>query len=118
MYTSGCSRDHTARVLNDVAGTGAALDRDVAETRVDSNVDSVEVVERAADVVGERQEVIDLLELARFHVTERQWVAAAAREAGIAWHVVDECIEVGRRPCTVDRDRQVSPAPANVVHFD
>src|SRR5206468_9817702 len=45
-------RDHAARVLDDVAGAGAALERDVAQTRVHREVDAVEVVEGAAGIVG------------------------------------------------------------------
>src|SRR4029453_15055678 len=59
------SLDHTTPVLDDVAGAGAALERDVAQTRVDRDVDAVEVVRRAADVVGEGEEVVDLLEFPR-----------------------------------------------------
>ena len=47
-------RGHAALVLDDVPGAGAALDRHVAQARVHREVDAVEVVEGAADVVGER----------------------------------------------------------------
>ena len=90
----------------------------LAQACVHREVDAVERVVGAADVVGERQEVVDLLELRGLHVVERQRVPAAARQLRILRHVVDERIEVGRRPRAVDRGRQVSPAPPDVVDFD
>ena len=111
-------RDHAARVLDDVAGAGAALDRDGAQTRVHGHVDTVEAVKGAADLVGERKPVPDLLDLPRLHVAEGQRIAAAARQPGIARHVVDERVEVGGRPRIVDGGRQVSPAPPDVVNLE
>ena len=59
-----------------------------------------------------------LLNFAGLHVVERQRVPAAARQPESCRHVVDERVEVGRRPGAVDRGLQVAPAPPDVVDFD
>src|SRR6185503_13542094 len=104
------SLDHTAPVLDDVAGAGAALERDVAQTRVDRDVDAVEVV-------GEGEEVVDLLVLRRLDVAERHRIAPAAWQPAILRHVEHKRVEISRRPRTVDRGGQVTPGPADVVHL-
>ena len=110
--------DHAARVFHDVPRAEPALERHLAHARVQHEVDTVERVGGAADAVGERQVVVDLLELRGFHVIERQRVPAAARQLRILRHVVHERIEVGRCPRAVDRGRQVAPAPPDVVELD
>jgi hypothetical protein len=85
------------------------------QTGVHRDVHAVEGVRRAADVVGEGQVVVDLLVLRRLDVAERHRIAPAAWQPAILRHVEHKRVEVGRRPRTVDRGRQVSPAPADVV---
>ena len=66
MYISGMLRDHSAFVLDDVAGAGATLDGHVAQARVDADVHAVEGVGGAADVVGESLEVVEIPNFAGF----------------------------------------------------
>src|SRR4030095_6739952 len=63
-------RHQTAFVFNDVASTGPALDRDVAQARGGTHVDAVERVRHAPEVVRERLVVVDNPELARLHIDE------------------------------------------------
>src|SRR5215475_10523023 len=60
--------DNAAGVLDDVPAARAALDRNGAQTCVHGDVEAVEIIKGAAHVVGERQEVIGLLELCLFDV--------------------------------------------------
>ena len=115
----GILRDHAAGVLDDVAGAGAALERDGAQTRVHGHIDAIERVVGAADLVGEREPVPGSAgAFVRLHVAERQWIATAARQAGIAGNVVDERVEVGSRPRIVDHGGKVPPAPPDVVDLE
>src|SRR5512133_1240149 len=81
-----------ARVLDDVPGARSTLERNVTQARVDGEIDAVEFVRGSAHVVSEGQEVIDLLELGRLHVIERQRVPAAAGQLRIIRHIEDERI--------------------------
>src|SRR5215475_11054485 len=60
--------DDAAGVFDDVPAARAALDGNSAQTCVHGDVEAVEIIKGAAHVVGERQEVIGLLELCLFDV--------------------------------------------------
>ncbi len=108
---------HAAIVLDDIPCAESALDRQIAHAGVDHKVDAIEVIEGAADVIGEGQEVIELSEFCGFHVVERQRLSRIAPEQRVVRHVVHEGVEVGRRERPVDRGLEVAPASPDVIDF-
>src|SRR5262245_5063092 len=64
------SLDDTTPVLDDIARARAALERHGLQTGVHRDVHAVELVGRAADVVSEGEEVVDLLVLRGLDVAE------------------------------------------------
>src|SRR5262245_54350548 len=106
---------HAALVLDDVPRAGPTLYREVLEAHTYRDIDAVEAVVAAADVVVERAEVVELVDLGRIHIVERQRVAAAVREQRVQRHLVRERIEIGRRESAVDRGLQVAPAAPDVI---
>ena len=106
--TSGCVRDDGAGVLRDLAGADAAAKRQVAQPRIRVEVEAVEHLALAAEVVGRRHVGVDLAELVRIDVAEAAERLAAVGQPRIDRHRDAVGGEVGRGHRAVLRDGEVA----------
>ena len=108
----GMLRDDAAFVFDDVAGAAATLDGHVAQARVHGDVDAVEVLEDPPMLSVNVWKLSRMPNLPGFTSRNVSGYAAAAGQPGVARHVVDERVEVGRCQRAVDGGLEVPPRSA------